>query len=700
MAHRASVCLSLLLIAPAVGSAAPTKLFYDPVPIPEEDVLTQHDDNQRTGRAQTTELRPGGLGLFGFLFALPVDGDVFAQPLYVSGLDMGQRGGAFPLRNVVFIATMKNNVYAFDAYSSDIDPAGHPVPLWRVNLGPPVPAGTELNDIGRHCGDIRPDGFIGVLSTPVIDRAGGFLYVVAKTYKAGASQPYDFTAFKLDLKSGAILAQTGFPATLSIHEPGIDGVVGFNAMHHLNRAGLLLTHENKLLVAFGGHCDQHPYRGWVFQLGIEGLHKFKLDEAHATAIQNGATGNGIWQAGNGLATAPSVPENLVFYSSANGDADVSGDIGVNLTHSLVRLCIGGIGGKPCARPLPRELVDWRADDWFTPSNRGFLNQWDLDFGSAGPTIISGRTTLYALAGGKEGSLYLTDANNLGHFDSSEHVLQKFQAVRDPGSCGILPHQVTCHIHGAPVWWQPGGGDAIDVFVWGESDHLRGYRLHDGTRHIDERPFAQGAEKVCDDCMPGGILTLSSDHQRPGTGLVWATQPLADGNEHEVSGQLLVYDAATLATLWESGYGFVLGKYTPPTVAHDHVFVATHQNFVYAFGLRTQRICEGTQCGYHNGNFCGFCPGGAKCSDGRCISDPCLGHCGQIGEFDCGKCGSDKVCNSSNKCVCPGAVLARGFDGHPMNERCAGTLTGPSDRGMAGRQRQTPAGEPMKTPPQR
>ncbi len=666
MPRSAWILPGLLLAGSMAAAAAPTKLYYDPTPIPEENVVTQHDDNQRTGRAQTTDLSPGiDWSRFGFLFDLDVDGDVYAQPLYVSGLYMGQIAGSFPSRNVVFIATMKNNVYAFDAYNSD-NSAGHAVPLWKVNLGPPVPVQTELDDLHAGCHDFRADGFIGVLSTPVIDVAHGLLFVVAKTFQPGPPHQYAYTAFKLDLKTGRILAQSDFGATVSG-----EGLVGFDALHELNRPGLLLTRENKLLVAFGSHCDQHTYRGWVYQMDAN----LVREEVHTTAIQGGARGSGIWQAGNGLATAPAVPESSVFYSSSNGDPDPSSNPGINLSDSLVRLCIHSVAGSPCPPPAPGPLDDWRADDWFSPDNRDWLNDHDLDFGSSGPTIISGASTLYALTGGKEGSLYLRDAANLGHYGSLESTnFQKIQAVyHNGGSCG----GVTCHIHGSPVWWKPDGGDAIDFFVWGESDHLRGYRLHDGAHHIDEDAFAVGKEADCDSCMPGGILTLSSNQQKSGSGIVWAVEPLADTHEHEAAGQLWAYNAADLTALWSSGYAAErIGKFVPPTVAHDRVFLATHQDQVRVFGLRTERVCEGYTCGMHNGELCGVCGAGQVCGGRACVPDPCAGRCGTIGGMFCGVCESDKVCNGDHRCVCRGATLARGFEG--TTDRCAGDRRGPSD----------------------
>src|SRR5580704_14221784 len=101
-------------------------------PASATDVLTHHNDAGRTGAVlDETVLSPATLKTrhFGKLFSLTVDGQIYAQPLVVTGLEMPDKS----THNVVFVATMRNMVYAFDADRGDLKP------YWAVPLGASMP---------------------------------------------------------------------------------------------------------------------------------------------------------------------------------------------------------------------------------------------------------------------------------------------------------------------------------------------------------------------------------------------------------------------------------------------------------------------------------------------------------------------------------------------------------------------------------
>src|SRR5262249_34204689 len=112
--------LILVLLALVVPGRAPA----------QTPVLTQHNNNARTG-AYTTEttLTPANVNVnsFGRLFGTPVDGRIYAQPLYVPNLAIPGKG----THNVVFVATQHDSIYAFDA---DSNGGSNSAPLWQITL--------------------------------------------------------------------------------------------------------------------------------------------------------------------------------------------------------------------------------------------------------------------------------------------------------------------------------------------------------------------------------------------------------------------------------------------------------------------------------------------------------------------------------------------------------------------------------------
>src|SRR5437868_2244888 len=136
-------------------------------------------------------------GSFGKRYHYYVDGSVFAQPLYLPAVPIPGRG----TRNVLYVATMNDKVYAFDA-----DRPGPP--LWMRSLTDemagitPVPITDITND-----NDLNIVGNIGIEGTPVIDAASNAIFLVACTRESGS---YVQRIHKLDVRDGKDL----LPATV------------------------------------------------------------------------------------------------------------------------------------------------------------------------------------------------------------------------------------------------------------------------------------------------------------------------------------------------------------------------------------------------------------------------------------------------------------------------------------------------------
>lgn len=194
-------------------------------------VITSQYDNARTGaNLNETRLTPQNVNgvSFGKLFTLQVDGDVYAQPLYLPGLDIPGKGK----HNVVFIATEHDSVIAFDA---DGQPS---TPLWQVSFAGGAGV-TTVPAMAVQCPFIRPE--IGITPTPVIDAASGTLYVLART-KEGSR--YVQRLHALAVTTGA--EKFGGPVEIKASAKGRGaggsrGQIDFDPLRELPRASLLLA---------------------------------------------------------------------------------------------------------------------------------------------------------------------------------------------------------------------------------------------------------------------------------------------------------------------------------------------------------------------------------------------------------------------------------------------------------------------------
>ena len=502
-------------------------------------VLTRAYDNQRTGANLSEKtLKPAnvGSGHFGKLFMLPVDDQIYAGLLYAG--DVRIAGGR---HNVLYVATVNNSVYAFDA-----DRFG--APLWYRNFnggGRP----TRNTEVGQACKGGYKDflGNIGIIGTPVIGPDRTMYFVTRTVESAGTVQ----RLHAIDITTGADRPHS--PRIVEAMVPGVgDGssnsIVLFNPETQNQRPALSLA-DGTLYVGWASFCDTRPYHGWMISYDAATL-------AQTGVFNASPDGNmaGIWMSGAGPAFDQA---GNIYFATGNGTFDGAHEFG----ESLVKA----------------EAKSLRTLDFFTPSNFNTLNAFDLDFGTQGPIFLPG--SHFLVIGGKEGKIYLLDAEHLGAQSPGDiQISQEVQAV-DVTIRPMLSH----HMHNAVTAW------GFNVYVWGENDFLRIFRFDPAVRKFAV-PAAATGSIMAPSGMPGGMMTISANGSHAGTGILWATLPrVGDANQMTVPGVLYAFNAENLSLLWSSnGPGddpLNFAKGSPPIVANGKVYVASISNFVSVYGLK-------------------------------------------------------------------------------------------------------------------
>jgi hypothetical protein len=492
-------------------------------------VFTQHNDMGRTGQnLQETVLTPSNVNptQFGKLYSFPVDGYVYAQPLYVQNVSMAGQGN----RNVVFVATEHDSVYAFDADSNS------PTPLWHTSLINPAAGITTVSSTDLNsCEDIVPE--IGITATPVIDPSTGTLYVAAKTKENGN---YFWRLHALDITTGLekispVVIQGTVPGTGAGNDG--QGHVAFNSQWQNNRPGLLVL-NGVIHLGFGSFCDYGPYHGWIFSYDAASLKPLGV----FNTTPNGNDG-AIWQGGGGIAADSS---GYLYVATGNGTFDASTG-GSDYGDSVLKLQLQGSG--------------LAVVDYFTPYNEAALSANDEDLGSGGPLLLADQSGSYPhllAVAGKGGTLYLLSRDNLGKFQtgSDGQIVQAIPSEFPAGDQGLF---------GVAAYWN---GKA---FFNAGPDHLKAFTL---SNDKFSTPPVVGPDLLG---PKGASPSISSNGAS--NGIVWLLQ--ADAYSTKGPAVLHAYNASNVTQeLYisnQAGSRDQAGpavKFSVPTIANGKVFVGS------------------------------------------------------------------------------------------------------------------------------
>jgi len=522
--HQANTLLSVCLV-----------VFPLAIPASAQRVITSQYDNARTGaNLGETILTPRNVNAqqFGKVFTLKIDGDIYAQPLFLGGVEIPGKGR----HDVLFVATEHDSVYAFDAYGK---PAS---PLWQVSFL--MDGVTAVPARNVDCPFIQPE--VGITSTPVIDAESGTLYVLVRTKEPGgltSATRYHQHLHALAVTTG--VEKFGGPVEIQATVSGSGagtfgrGKLDFDPLTENPRAALLLA-NGSVYLTWASSCDVGPYHGWVMAYDAHSLKQKAVFNASPDADDSG-----IWASDTGPAMDK---EGNLFVATGNGRFDAAKG-GRDYGDSLLKL----------------EGQSLKLSDYFAPYNVDELDAGDNDLGSGGPMLLPDQPGTHphlAVIAGKAGTIYLVDRDHMGHYHAADdsHAVQTV-----PGHGGIF---------GSMAYWNH------NLYALNDSDALRDFAVVNGKLS----PKAASGNR-----FSGVSATPAVSANGTKDGVVWVLYSKG-WNSPDRPAVLYAYDAENISReLYDSEQdpsrdraGLAL-RFNIPTVVNGHVYVGAKRE-VDVYGL--------------------------------------------------------------------------------------------------------------------
>ena len=459
---------------------------------------------------------------FGRIMSLSVDGEIFAQPLVVSSISIGGT-----TRNAVYVATMNDSVYCFDADTG--------ASLWHNNFGTPVPTTTQ-----------NINGTYGIESTPYINLSTRTMYVVTDTMEQGAPT---YRIHMLDIATGAEKIPS---VVIAGSVPGngggsVSGTITFNASLENQRPGLAFA-SNMIFVAFASYSDAGAYHGFLFAYDAT-----TLAQAGMFCDTPNGSSAGIWMSGG----APAVDQNGNLYlSTGNGDWDGVSNFG----ESFLAFSTG--------------TDTFSLNGYFTPGEYATLNSLDKDFGASGPILLGNGL---AISGSKASEFYLLNTANLGGMTQGNTQIP--QSFANNGGGGIL----------AETAFNPQSG--LFYVWTGNGRSLNAYQFNSSSSSSNASPVAISSVLSQTGSQGGGLSVSANGSTPGTAIVWASIPAVSGGGGGDgVAGAVYAFDANTLVQLWNSNQNSArdsLGnwsKFRPPVVANGKVYVGTASGYLAVYGL--------------------------------------------------------------------------------------------------------------------
>jgi F5/8 type C domain/Secretion system C-terminal sorting domain len=562
-------------------------LFIAAVCQAQTDVLTQHNDLNRTGWnpnesiLNTSNVTPTN---FGILYKHAVDDQIFAQPLIATGITVTDPTTHTQVtRNLLIVVTVKNTMYAFDADDGTLDP------YWQINFTPAGEIPPNAGDIHAHLcnftytdfkssgNNLGQNGSFGTVGTPVIDKSTNTIYFVSryrdqtvdntpKNTTDHVNDP-DWSSAGFYQQVHALDLSTGVdkfgspvlidPTTTFVNGTGpgnVGNVIYFDPRRQNQRGGLFIS-NGIVYIPFSGHCDMDNYHGWL--LG------YKTNDLSQQVIRYVTTPNdergGVWMSGAGPAV--DAAGNIYFAVGNGNNASLSSDP-QNVALSVVK--------------TTPDLVNHTLTNisWYKPVSSTY-NAWnisDLDFGT-GVVLIPGTNML--VTAHKSGVIMLLSQNIPAPGGEYNESSPNFLGSYNLGAVsGAQSHSSITYFGGATTKY---------VYQFSENTHVMAYPVNIASQTLGTP--VQNTSVPVNAIMEGGYSSVSSNGSDPTTAILWVTQltGTSGGTIHALKADDITQE------LWNSDGNpvDVLGNYakmSPPTIANGKVYVPTFSNTLNVYGL--------------------------------------------------------------------------------------------------------------------